>query len=157
MFATKYTDGVNDICGAVTPQKSDVQFLKILDYVRLSRFGTVEIRSDCMQPIADVFAPAAFNVGVHYARDEVIQLLDSFDIPDTNMRDFAARNGLRIMKEKYPLKVLITSICECALEGLRRRGLNEERHLQCVFERLKHNKNPAERLIEMQLIASANV
>lgn len=48
----------------VNPRKSDFNRYRSYRNIELTRYGTIEIRSDCTQSIEDIFKVVAFNVGI---------------------------------------------------------------------------------------------
>lgn len=100
---------VRDINGAkreIKPLKRDIEDFRSYKSVELSKYGTLEIRTDCTQKIDKIFSIVAFNVGITKNRNKVIEYI---------------RNNKILTKEK---------LLDLAIEGLKIRGLEEEKYLE---------------------------
>ena len=97
---------INGIEREVKPLKRDVEDFRSYKSVELSKYGTLEIRTDCTPEIKKIFSIVAFNVGLTKNRDKVIDYIS---------------NNKDIKKE---------DLLELAKEGLIMRGCKEERYLE---------------------------
>jgi len=70
--------------------------------VELTKYGTLEIRTDCTQKIDNMFKLVAFNVGISYCIDEIIKYIKENKIIDND------------------------KLIEFSIEGLKKRNNNEE-------------------------------
>lgn len=111
-------------------------------------YGTIEIRPACQQPWDEQMAAAALGLGLIEASVEINNYVqdalgdDYWAIMRTYHRQ-AIRTGLAAPQ---PAPDFLARIAEMAAEGLRRRGLGEERYLSPIFHRLERRLNPAQRM-----------
>jgi glutamate--cysteine ligase len=61
-----------------TAPERDMEYFRPLEPISLSRYGTVEIRSTCTQPLANIFIPVAFYVGLAFRIEEALELVHEF-------------------------------------------------------------------------------
>jgi gamma-glutamylcysteine synthetase len=110
-------------------------------------YGTVEIRPACQQPWEEQMAAAALGVGLIEASEEIDTFVQERLGSDywPTMRTYhrqVIRSGLGAPQ---PAPRFLSQIVEMAEEGLRRRGLGEERFLSPIYRRLERKLNPAQR------------
>lgn len=129
---------------SVSPRPADIASFRGYKHAELTPLGTLEVRSECQQPVVDALAPAAFHVGVLACLDEVKGLL-AIPSPGTNSsrRRLAARGRLPIGMTRRGYSRLAGSILDAARRGLERRGLGEERFLSCLYPRAERMSCPA--------------
>lgn len=89
----------------ISPMEKDLDTFRSYKDIEISKYGTLEVRTDCMQKISDVFKVVAFNVGIYENMDVVIEV---------------------IKQRKYVGK---DELIKLAQIGLRKRNLNEEKML----------------------------
>ncbi|MBQ4516680.1 MAG: hypothetical protein II978_07815 [Clostridia bacterium] len=129
--------------------------------VEVTRRGTLEVRSDCAQPVSEAFCASAFNLGILYAKEKATQLLDEFlnnNIPKEILESPEKNKILRdnvIYEYKLPaseseVQKLLMALVALAEESLIKRGLGEEKLLNPLFARAEHITCPA--LIWKQLL-----
>ena len=111
-------------------------------------YGTIEIRPACQQPWDEQMVAAALGLGLIEASVEINDYVQDVLGRDywTTMRTYhrqAIRTGLAAPQ---PAPDFLLRIAEMAAEGLRRRGLGEERYLSPIFHRLERRLNPAQRM-----------
>lgn len=122
--------------------------------VEVTQRGTLEIRSDCTQPVQSAFAPPAFHLGVFHKLEEAEAKMEIYfqnQIPDelVSRPDCNAilRNSV-IYEEKVPggneaAARLLKELVELAEDGLRERGRGEEEYLAPLAERAEMLTCPA--------------
>ncbi len=118
---------------------------------RVSRYFTVENRTNDQQPPDDVQCIAALTLGLVSALDDAEEEIQSYDWHELrSLRKPACMHGLDDAQtsglEPYDLAVRMVDI---AHRGLRRRGKGEEDYLLPFFDRLKQRKNPADQALEI--------
>ena len=74
-----FGDGAN-------PAEDIRQFLSFR-HIEITARGTLEVRSDCTQPVSDAFVPPAFNLGLAHRVGEALRLTDA-------LLEEMAKNGL---------------------------------------------------------------
>lgn len=89
----------------ISPLEKDLDNFRSYKEIEISKYGTIEIRTDCMQKMEDVFKVVAFNVGIYENMDMVIKVL------------------------KQRKKIGRNELIKLAQIGLSRRNLNEEKIL----------------------------
>lgn len=90
----------------VKPHIEDIENFRSYKSVELTKYGTLEIRTDCTQKIDKIFKLVAFNLGVSMSSREILNYLES---------------NKNITKEK---------LIEYAIDGLKKRGKKEEVYLE---------------------------
>lgn len=116
----------------IQPDFDDIQYFKSYFYNRVTHFGTLEIRSACQQPIGSLFTPTAFNLGLVYNRVAINKFLRK-----TNHMAFVGKAS-----SEFLLK-----FCDLIRDGLIMRGFDEEKYLECLYDRVLTNINPAKRSV----------
>ena len=127
--------------------KDNVQHFYSFRNVEITDKGTLEIRSDCAQPIADAFLPPAFSLGVLYSMDKVKDILYTF-LNENNCKSSNSklRDDVIQMKSEFSNEKLVrlaTAISEAALEGIKKRGKGEEALLANLTKRASSGICPA--------------
>lgn len=130
VLLSDYFDGKND---------DDIKYFLSFRNVEITARGTVEIRSDCTQPVYHAFAPSAFSLGILYKLDEAKELLDSFK---TQLKTSQLRNAVINGQEIRLPKDFVLLFVELAYQGLMLRQKGEEKFLAPLFERAKLNMCP---------------
>jgi gamma-glutamylcysteine synthetase len=128
-----------------TPVFSDLKFLRPYNAVEPRIYGTLEVRGDCIQPVATVFAPAAFYAGVLQNRRKVEELLVS--LGDFDPMDFRRRiihRELPPQMTRAQLSRLMMQVVAAAEEGLIARNFGEESFIRPLYQRAETLKSPAE-------------
>ncbi len=111
--------------------------------------GTLETRSDCTQPLADIFAPSAFALGVLYNSMRVSSALYGFleanGIKESNsqLRKLAVSGHLPPHTDKQMLSAFLIQIITLAEDGLKSRQMGEEVYLQTLYDRAEKLTCPA--------------
>lgn len=131
----------------------DIEYYLSFKNVEVTRRGTLEVRSDCTQPVRDAFAPAAFSLGLASELEEAEHILYGF--LDTLPPALAAsphRNALLrdavIYRWELPAAAgdvarLLCALVGLAERGLKRRGKGEEALLSPLFNRAETLTCPA--------------
>lgn len=101
----KATDEYGKTC-YVVPSYSDLDNFRSYRSVELTKYGTLEIRSDCTQSKENIFKLIAFNVGVCKNHLEILKYLD--------------------MNKKITNERLI----EFCIKGLKMRNFGEEKYME---------------------------
>lgn len=122
--------------------------------VEVTRRGTLEIRSDCAQPISEAFCPPAFNLGILYAKEKAAEMLHEFlnkNIPkellDSPERNKILRNrviyGYSLPAPDSEVRRLLTELVALAEEALLKRANGEEKLLAPLHRRAEQLTCPA--------------
>ena len=132
---------------SIQPECTDVSYFRPYNHATLTKRGTIEIRSECQQPLPSVMASAAFHLGLLFnlekAREFIAQYED--EISDFNrLRNDAIYLGYDIQNTmKMNVSDFVFQLLLLAREGLSLRGLLEEDYLTPLFSRLERRTNPA--------------
>ena len=121
-FVINSKNDISEYC--FTPKRSHIKFYKGFKDIAFTHYGTLELRCNCQQPIADTFVPTAFIIGCLKNIDKTNSILDGLDLPYTN-------SDLR------------RNVIEIAFEGLKKRGLGEETLLASFYTRADNIACPA--------------
>lgn len=139
------------------PKQVD-DILSIFRYFKnvvLNRYAALEIRSDCIQPLKDTFAPTAFNLGISRRINEATELTLKFfkdnKITYTNsvLRQMAI-DDKKIVEDKI-MQEYLQKLYDLARAALEERGFGEEKHLYCIQKRIDALQCPA-KLQKQQLL-----
>ena len=132
---------------------SDIDGYLSFKNVEITRRGTLEIRSDCAQPVGAAFAPPAFNLGIFHGLVEAEQLMQDFfahlpaEIADSPSRNKILRrmviNGELLPIKEESVKTLLLKLVTLAIHKLEERNLGEERLLAPLFNRAQTLSCPA--------------
>ena len=135
----------------LTPEPADiVAFAHFLEYdARLSpSHGTVESRVSCAQPPGGAIEVAALVLGLVENLANAELLTGALSLADQRrMRVAGARHGLTCVEDDPQMRGLIEATLSVAEEGLRRRGLGEQRLLAGLSERLQARSTHADAAI----------
>lgn len=115
------------------------QFLSFKNIEITSR-GTLEVRSDCAQPLADTFAPPAFSLGILYNLDKAEKAISDI-FPEVSTSHL--RNAIITGEEIDFPKGFLEKMIEISEEGLIGRGKGEEKYIKPLYSRGKTKTNPA--------------
>ena len=108
--------------------------------VRLSQFGTLEIRSTCQQPLAHIMTPAAFHLAIREASTELNEMLPQFwclRAEQLRQRANHRRSYFNSMSNQ------LLKIIEILSTALARRCFGEEKYLEILYTRIVQRTNPA--------------
>lgn len=136
------------------PRAEDIAYLRTFKFEDLTFRGTIEFRSACCQPIADVMTVAAFHLGLLKKTAELKALLAQ----DTSLyhngynavelrRQLVCREIPAYVNQEG-LAALTGQILALCRQGLTERGYGEEIYLKPLYERLEHRTNPARSMLE---------
>lgn len=124
------------------------------EHVVLNNYHALEVRSDCTQPMADVFSPLAFNLGISEMVDEVMETVNKFlhdnqiELDNAKLR-YMAITGQEIT-EPGKMQAFLGQLYEHARTGLVRRGYGEEIYIECIKERIESGiLSPAQNMKKM--------
>lgn len=140
-YPIKITEYFND-----NPPEDIEQFLSFR-HIEITCRGTLEIRSDCTQPLCDAFAPPAFNLGIAHNIKKAISATADFFGSMTLESSYLRRcvsEGIEIKEfSKAELSDYACCMVAIAEEGLLKRGLGEETLLKCLYNRAENLQCPA--------------
>lgn len=146
----------------ITPEKSDIDYLRSFKHEDLTYRGTVEFRSVCCQPIKDAMTVAAFHAGLKKNLKELTGLLKEDRViyghgyNASELRHLFIKRELPSFVERDAVYDLAQRILDLAASGLERRGFGEKELLTPLFERVEKRENPAERMLK-RLSAGAGI
>ncbi|MBR5156940.1 MAG: hypothetical protein IKW59_04135 [Clostridia bacterium] len=142
-------------------EESDISCYLSFCNAEVTRRGTLEVRSDCAQPVSEAFCAPAFNLGILYAKEKAAQILDEFlnnnipkEILESPDKNKILRNSViyeyKLSAPNNEVRKLLTNLVALANESLIKRGFGEEKLLEPLFARAEHLTCPA--LIWKQLL-----
>lgn len=150
----EYFDGEKYRDIEITPDISDLKYLRTFKFEDLTFRGTIEFRSSCCQPVCDSMTVAAFHIGLIeniprlksiLERDRVIY--SQGNSPAELQRAFSYRDIPSFADKKMLSKMLI-SILDLASIGLKSRGYGEEIFLNPLYERARTLTSPARKMLD---------
>ena len=132
---------------------SDISAYLSFKNVEVTRRGTLELRSDCAQPVGAAFAPPAFNLGILTCLEEAELAVAQFfaDLP-RELAEAPDRNailrqnviyGKPLFAEERSVKAFLRTLVSLAEKGLTQRGFGEEKLLTPLFTRAETLTCPA--------------
>ncbi|MCP4219185.1 MAG: hypothetical protein GY765_31405, partial [bacterium] len=119
------------------PRVDDIRYLRTFRNVEVRELGTLESRSDCVQPVTESFTSAAFTLGLINNRQKIETLFATYSYKNTAMRKLAVTTGTIPFFDKTTLKTLLTGTLDLAKEGLTGRGYGEESFLLPLYKRVE--------------------
>lgn len=131
------------------PSPEDVRYLRPFKFEDLIHRGTLEFRSVCEQPVCCIMTVSAFHAGLFENLDRLGDLLQNDDVlygyghNVSELRELLCRRELPGFIERRRLSQRLLAILELAEDGLRRRGLREERFLRPLYRRAETLQSPA--------------
>lgn len=137
------------------PQLSDLKYLRTFKFEDLTFRGTIEFRSICCQPIKDSFCVGAFHLGLMDKVDELAEIFDNDRILYHNgytayeLRKMLIQNTLPKFIDEDKLYRLAKQVVDLAKDGLVSQGMNEEKLLIPLYERITNRTNPAKRMLQL--------
>lgn len=128
-------------------KSEDIEQFLSFRHIEITCRGTLEIRSDCTQPVRDAFVPPAFNLGIAHNADKAIKrtsdLFKDAKLKNSYLRKCVSK-GIGIKEfTKEQLVDYATDMVHIAEEGLIKRGLGEEILIKTLYNRAKDLKCPA--------------
>lgn len=139
-----------------TPQLSDLEYLRTFKFEDLTFRGTIEFRSVCCQPIKDSFCVAAFHTGLMYKIDELAEILENDRIlyhhgyTAGELRKMLIGSELPQFIDEDKLYDLAKQVVDLAYNGLLQRGMNEEKLLATLYQRIDMRTNPAKTMLRLK-------
>ena len=132
---------------SVVPESADIDLHSTCYWfnARLSRYYTVENRTNDQQPPDDLLCASALTLGLVSALDECREALSAYNWEDLRAaRISACRSGLLSTVGRRPLVNLAAKMLALARLGLIRRGIGEEQYLGPLDRRLREKTCPAD-------------
>ena len=135
------------------PEIEDLDYLRTFKFEDLTFRGTIEFRSVCCQPIADVMTVAAFHLGLKRQLKELDLLLQEDHViyhhgfSESELRKMFVRQELPDFVDRAALYALAEQIVDLAKKGLMDRGYGEEIYLTPLYERIRQQTNPARKTL----------
>lgn len=132
-----------------TEDFSDISF-RSFENAAISSYGTIEIRSDCMQPMKELFAPPAFHLGLVRKLSQAQEITERFfrenHIHQTNeeLRMLAVTEGN--ICEEDTLWAYVDELYHLSESGLKERSYGEEGYIFCLAERIAARACPAKQM-----------
>ncbi|MBR1866861.1 MAG: glutamylcysteine synthetase, partial [Lachnospiraceae bacterium] len=124
------------------PELSDLEYLRTFKFVDLTFRGTIEFRSVCCQPVADVMTVSAFHLGLKDQLKELDKLLREDHVlyhqgySATELRKLFVKQELPSFVDREALYSLAQRIVDLAKRGLQNRGYGEDIYLEPLYERI---------------------
>ncbi|MCM1498490.1 MAG: glutamylcysteine synthetase [Clostridium sp.] len=135
------------------PEIEDLEYLRTFKFEDLTFRGTIEFRSVCCQPIADVMTVSAFHLGLKKQLDRLDALLREDHVlyhhgfSATELRRLFVKQELPAFVEEEQLYELAGQVVDLAKRGLEERGYGEEVYLMPLYQRIRQRVNPAQRML----------
>lgn len=132
-------------------EENDIECYLSFKNVEITSRGTLEVRSDCTQPLDSSFAPCAFNLGILENLDSAAADVDGFfdenfiAMSNTELRNIVV-GGKKLNKicDEDILSDFVYDLVEIAAEALEKRGLGEEKLIEPLYKRAVTLKCPAD-------------
>ena len=135
-----------------TNPEEDIKCFLSFRHMEITCRGTLEIRSDCAQPLKDAFIPPAFNLGIAHNIDRAIErtnkLFEGKKLSNSYLRKCVSEGDAIKDFSKKELVEYATDMTDIALAGLNSRKLGEESLLEGLYYRAENLHCPAKYIIE---------
>ncbi len=152
---------VNEYFELADSCEEDIRYYLSFQNVEITRRGTLEIRSDCQQPIGEGFCPPAFHLGILQKLAEAEDIVYEFfrrSLPK-ELAEHPHRN--RILRDKViyhyhmpaaedEMRSLLCGLVDLAHRGLSERGKGEEVLTLPLFERAERLTCPAREQLRLK-------
>jgi len=138
----------------IRPEIDDIEYLRPFKFINLTHRGTVEFRSVCTQPIKDYLTVAAFHLGLMQQLDTVNELICqdttiyNCGYTPTQLRRLLTRYEIPKFIDKKGLYNLTEEILNISSDGLKERGMGEEKFLKGLYTRTRKQTNPGMEIID---------
>jgi gamma-glutamylcysteine synthetase len=147
-----YADGAyHEISFA--PDIEDLAYLRTFKFEDLTFRGTIEFRSVCSQPVADVMTVSAFHLGLKKQLKELEEMLENdhvlyhHGLSATQLRKLFVKREMPDFVESEAVYDLARQVLDLAKMGLQQRGFGEEEFLEPLYERIEQQANPAQKML----------
>jgi gamma-glutamylcysteine synthetase len=147
-----YADGAyHEISFA--PDIEDLAYLRTFKFEDLTFRGTIEFRSVCSQPVADVMTVSAFHLGLKKQLKELEEMLENdhvlyhHGLSATQLRKLFVKREMPDFVEPEAVYDLARQVLDLAKKGLQQRGFGEEEFLEPLYERIAQQANPAQKML----------
>lgn len=140
-------DYFSDKCYNSIPEDIDT-FLSFRT-IELTYRGTIEVRSDCSQPLKEAFAPVAFNHGLSFKINEAISLCDTFfseyniKYSNSQLRNFIVSGNAIPGISSYALSDFVVHLIDISSEGLVNNSPVDNIYLKPLYNRAEELTCPA--------------
>ena len=131
------------------PQPQDIAYLRTYHLESLTFRGTVEFRSVCMQPVAELWASPALHAGLIRKAGELQNLILHSPYGKENpikLREKWSRKNWQDQEDTEILSGFLMEILDLAKAGLEERGYGEEGYLHPLYKRAQSLLSPATEL-----------
>lgn len=135
-------------------EEKDILCFRPLQPVSVSKYGTIEIRRTCTQPLAEVFLPTVFYTGISENFGEAFDLVNDFwqenklEMTNVELRRKAVCQETIVPPAK--MNVFLRDLTAVSLTGLEKRNLGEEKYLGRLLRGDGSMECPAQRQIQMR-------
>ncbi len=136
----------------ITPEETDFDVHSTCYWynARLSRYSTVENRTNDQQPPDNLLCIPALSLGLVSAVDEAEEALANLDWSKLQKaREVACSDALSGEVDGMPLADFARRMLEVAELGLKRRGLDEQQYLAPLWDRVKRRECPADEALNL--------
>lgn len=131
---------VRDYFAAAEHQDEDIRLFRMFSRIALNHYHTLEFRGDCIQPLADTFAPNAFYLGLISNLAEAEALTGQFYTQNNIMESSAQLRARAVVGqmivEPAVMKTFLNQLLAIAKQGLYTRGLGEAQYLEPLSSRI---------------------
>lgn len=131
----------------------DMGGFRCLEPIAISKYGTIEIRHTCTQPLAEVFVPTAFYTGISENYKKAMALVNDFwrenkiTMTNSELRRKAVCQETIVPQDK--MKHFVHNLVAISLEGLQKRNFGEEKYLGRLIHEHNFPECPARRQIRL--------
>ena len=145
----EYFNGENYSTITFRPEPEDLEYLRSYKFEDLTFRGTIEFRSVCEQPVSEIFASGAMHAGLMNNIHALTELLTADHIiyhhgfNASELRRLFVQRDIPAVFNREQISKLISNVLDIAKEGLRMRGLNEEKFLDPLYIRAENLTSPA--------------
>lgn len=127
--------------------EEEIRYFRSFREIILNKYGCLEFRGDCTQPVKDCLITTAFHLGISGNLDkaEIImaQMKDELKLTESNSQ--LRKKVIRSEKigDEEKVKKYLCLFRDCAVEGLKKRNLGEEKFLEGLDSRIESFESPA--------------
>jgi gamma-glutamylcysteine synthetase len=138
------------------PSYNDIQHFRSYNPLEITKLGTIEIRSDCQQPLNRTFQPSAFCLGILENLDQIEDYINKCfpsaikKYSNSQLREmFIYENNIVYALENSEIFNFIKEIIFISHDGLKKRNMGEEVFLEPLIKNMDKLDSPAMHMINL--------
>ncbi len=130
----------------------DIEYFLSFRHIEITCRGTLEIRSDCTQPLRNAFVPPAFNLGIAHNIEKATERTERFlkgkNLSNSYLRKCVSQGaGIKEFTKDELINYAVDMI-KISEYGLKSRNLQEEKIIKELYKRAEKLECPANHILK---------